>query len=45
MSRPKTPLAGCGGEAALGILLCRLRDRLDESGEPALKRLAFGIAR
>jgi len=33
------------GETALGILLRRLRDRLDETGDPALKLLAFGIAR
>jgi hypothetical protein len=33
------------GETALGSLLRCLRDRLDESGDPTRKRLAFGIAR
>jgi hypothetical protein len=33
------------GETALGLLLRRLRDRLDESDDSAMKRLAFGIAR
>ena len=43
--RPDDAARWFWGETALGVLLRRLRDRLDESGDPAMKRLAFGIAR
>ena len=43
--RPEDTARWFWGETALGALLRRLRDRLDESDDPALKRLAFGIAR
>ena len=43
--RPEDTARWFWGETALGALLRRLRDRLDESEDPALKRLAFGIAR
>jgi hypothetical protein len=43
--RPEDTAAWFWGETELGALLRRVRDRLDESDDPAMKRLAFGIAR
>jgi hypothetical protein len=43
--RPEDTARWFWGETALGHLLRRLRDRLDQSDDPAIKRLAFGIAR
>ena len=43
--RPEDTARWFWGETALGALLRRVRDRLDQSDDPALKRLAFGIAR
>jgi hypothetical protein len=43
--RPEDSARWFWGETALGTLLRRLRDRLDASDDPALKRIAYGIAR
>jgi hypothetical protein len=43
--RPEDRARWFWGETALATLLRRLRDRLEASDDPAMKRIAYGIAR